>query len=116
MNLVKYVRDNIGHHHIVKTHQEWMKIDNVKVNVAAYIPCRNDWKEKKMNLVDLILKVLAFFFTFGASVEIQLRNESKTNLNLLLVSLSNSQDNSQNFFLDSKVGEKETYYSCQQVV
>ena len=47
MNLVKYVRDNIGHHHIVKTHQEWMKIDNVKVNVAAYIPCRNDWKEKK---------------------------------------------------------------------
>ena len=73
-------------------------------------------KKKKMNLVDLILKVLAFFFTFGASVEIQLRNESKTNLNLLLVSLSNSQDNSQNFFLDSKVGEKETYYSCQQVV
>lgn len=36
MNLVKYVRDNIGHQHIVTTlcrQERTMKTDNVKVNL-----------------------------------------------------------------------------------
>jgi len=85
MNLVKYVRDNIGHQHIVTTlcrQERTMKTDNVKVNLIQN-PENSTGIRDIFNLVDLILKVLAFFFTFGASVEIQLRNGSKTNLNLL---------------------------------
>ena len=84
MNLVKYVRDNIGHQHIVTTlcrQERTMKTDNVKVNLIQNP--ETSAERDILNLVDLILKVLAFFFTFGASVEIQLRNGSKTNLNLL---------------------------------
>ena len=84
MNLVKYVRDNIGHQHIVTTlcrQERTMKTDNVKVNLIQNP--ETSAERDILNLVDLILKVLAFFFTFGASVEIQLRNESKTYLDLL---------------------------------
>lgn len=87
MNLVKYVRDNIGHQHIVTTlcrQERTMKTDNVKVNLIQKPENSTGTRNRHIfNLVDLILKVLAFFFTFGASVEIQLRNGSKTNLNLL---------------------------------
>ena len=93
MNLVKYVRDNIGHQHIVTTlcrQERTMKTDNVKVNLIQNTENSTGIRKRNLNLVDLILKVLAFFFTFGASVEIQLRNESKKNLDLLKLSLFES--------------------------
>ena len=66
--------------------------------------------------MDLILKVLAFFFTFGASVEIQLRNESNGYLPSIFFSKTGNMFQVPEKSHDSKIGEKEIYYSCRQVV